>query len=144
MHPCLLLLLQYAASQQVPLFSVTARSQLCKKCGSPLNPQTCSDVHITWLSKGSCKRLSKHLLAVGAASSGAVADTWRSGGKASYPKSGRQQNTVAAVRVCVVRSFHSMTLCTAVLLYCFSELRVCLSAVNDGQVCVLFSFIQAE
>lgn len=88
--------LQYVDAQQVLLSSVTARSQLCKKCGSPLNPQTCSDVHVAWLSAATSERLSKRL----AGSSSAAART--RGSNTSSSSKDKLVNRVVAVRRCMV------------------------------------------
>lgn len=101
--------LQYVDVQQVLLSSVTARSQLCKKCGSPLNLQSCSDVHVAWLSAATSERLSKRL----AGSSSAAART--RGGSSSSSKD-KLVNRVVAVRRCMV----SFTMCSCL----FSALDV--------------------
>jgi hypothetical protein len=88
--------LQYADAHQLLASSLAAKSQLCRKCGSPLNQHTCSDVHVAWLSASSSRRLSKNLPAAAAA---------RDGGSSSSAAVQRQHNTVAAVRVCVVSTF---------------------------------------
>jgi hypothetical protein len=103
--PSLLLLLspvQYVDAQQVLLSSVTARAQLCKKCGSPLNPQTCRDVHISWLSEASQQSLSKRLTGSSAAG-GRSSSSSRGGSSGSTKQDTRLVNRVAAVRTCKVR-----------------------------------------
>jgi hypothetical protein len=85
--------LQYADAHQLLASSLGTKSQLCRKCGSPLNQHTCSDVHFARLSASSSKRLSKNLPA-GAAAAGSS-----SGSRVALQK---QRNTVAAVRVCMV------------------------------------------
>lgn len=87
---------QYVDAQQVLLSSVTARAQLCKKCGSPLNPQTCGDVHIAWLSEATSRRLSKRL----AGSSSAAGRSTRS--SSGSGKDSKLLNRVVAVRRCLV------------------------------------------
>eukprot|EP00879_Flechtneria_rotunda_P011130 GHRR01011628.1.p1 GENE.GHRR01011628.1~~GHRR01011628.1.p1 ORF type:complete len:153 (+),score=42.42 GHRR01011628.1:1232-1690(+) len=90
--------LLHADAHQVPVASVTARSQLCRKCGSPLNQHTCSGVHISWLSPRTSQRLSKNL------ATAAMASKRQKGGGVSAP--GKQLNTVVAVRVCVVSGMY--------------------------------------
>jgi hypothetical protein len=92
---------QYVDAQQVLLSSVTARAQLCKKCGSPLNPQTCDGVHVAWLSQASSQRLSKRLAGSNAAG--------RTRGSSSS-NSGRDKlvNRVVAVRRCLVSAVNGV------------------------------------
>lgn len=103
-HACLLLssLLQYVDIQQVLLSSVTARAQLCKKCGNPLNPQTCRDVHIAWLSEASQQRLSKRL--TGSSAAGGRSNSSSSRGSSGSRQDTRLVNRVATVRTCKVRA----------------------------------------
>lgn len=86
---------QYADSQQALATSLTARTQLCRKCGSPLNRLTCANVHIAWLPYYSSKRLSKKL--PNAAQGQSITKRGRTAAVAN-----RARNAVVAVRVCVV------------------------------------------
>lgn len=92
---------QYANAQQTPVTSLTARSQLCRKCGSPLNQRTCANVHIAWLSRTSSERLSKKLPASFSGPSSHLRGESAAGQK--------QKNKVVAVRVCVVSHYSAIS-----------------------------------
>lgn len=81
---------QYADKQALLPTAVSARTQLCRRCGSPLNPRTCSDVRVTWLSSSNATRLGQRESRGG---------TGR-GVRGAMPPT--TSNTVVAVRVCVV------------------------------------------